>query len=130
MNIQELKKSGWIIYECISGSKAYGLELPTSDTDIRGVFVLPKEHFYGLNYIPQIADETNDEVYYELGRFIELMSKNNPNILELIAMSKDKVLQKHPLFDKITSELFLSKKCKDTFGGYAFTQVRKAQGLK
>jgi len=129
MTIAELKKSGWIMFECISGSRAYGLELPTSDTDIKGVFVLPKEQFYGLEYIPQIANETNDEVYYELGRFIELLSKNNPNILELIATPEDKILQKHPLFDKILPNLFLSKKCKDSFGGYAFTQVRKAQGL-
>ena len=31
--------------------------------------------------------------------------------------------------DKIQTNDFLSKKCKDTFGGYAFTQVRKARGL-
>ncbi len=129
MTIQDLKDNKLIVLECISGSKAYGLDLPSSDTDIKGVFVLPQDMFYGLDYIPQIADEKNDTVYYELGRFIDLLKKNNPNILELLASPFDKTLIKHPLINKITLDLFLSKKCKDTFGGYAFTQVKKARGL-
>jgi len=129
MTIEELKEKGWIIYECISGSRAYGLEVPTSDTDIKGVFLLPKEKYYGLQYIPQISNESNDIVYYELGRYIDLLEKNNPNILELLATPTDKILQKHPLLEAIKPELFISKRCKDTFGGYAFTQVKKARGL-
>ncbi len=129
MTIQDLKDKGLIIYECISGSKAYGLDLPTSDTDIRGVFILPQDDIYGLHYTPQVADKSNDTVYYELGRFLGLLAKNNPNILELLSTPKDKVLYKHPLIERIKPELFLSKRCKDTFGGYAFTQVKKARGL-
>lgn len=129
MTIQDLKEQNLIIFECISGSKAYGLDLPTSDTDIRGVFLLPKEQFFGLNYIPQISDEKNDCVYYELGRYIDLLQKNNPNILELLATPQECILHKHPFLDAIQPALFLSKRCKDTFGGYAFTQVRKARGL-
>ena len=81
MTIEELREKGWIIMECISGSKAYGLDTPESDTDIKGVFLLPKEEFYGLNYIPQIANESNDIVFYEFRRFMELLAVNNPNIL-------------------------------------------------
>ena len=129
MTIADLKNKNLILLECISGSKAYGLDTPTSDTDIRGVFYLPRDQYYGLNYIPQVADATNDTVYYELGRFIELLGKNNPNILELLATSADKTLIRHPIMDQIKPELFLSKKCKDAFGGYAFTQIKKATGL-
>lgn len=129
MTIADLKEQNLILLECISGSRAYGLEVATSDTDIRGVFYLPRDEFYGLNYIPQVADATNDIVYYELGRFIELLGKNNPNILELLATPADMTLVRHPIMDEIKSELFLSKKCKDAFGGYAFTQIKKATGL-
>lgn len=129
MTVEELKKSGNIIFECISGSRAYGLETPTSDTDIRGVFISPKEQFYSLNYIDQINNETNDIVYYELRKFISLCSKNNPNILELLNISEEYILYKHPLFDEIKTELFLSKLCKITFANYAFTQIKKARGL-
>ncbi|XZF14533.1 nucleotidyltransferase domain-containing protein [Chitinophagaceae bacterium MMS25-I14] len=129
MTIQELKQKNLLLFECISGSKAYGLDTATSDTDIRGVYYLPKEQFYGLEYTPQVSDETNDEVYYELGRFIELLIRNNPNILELLATPEDCVLYCHPLMDRLLPELFLSKLCKETFAGYALTQVRKARGL-
>ncbi|WP_431166674.1 nucleotidyltransferase domain-containing protein [Tenacibaculum halocynthiae] len=129
MTLEELKKSGSIIFECISGSRAYGLQTPTSDTDIRGVFVLPKEQFYSLDYIGQVNNETNDIVYYELRKFIELCSKNNPNILEMLNVPEDCVLYKHPLFDEIKKEYFLSKLCKNSFANYAFTQIKKARGL-
>lgn len=129
MTIQDLRDKGLIIYECISGSKAYGLDVPSSDTDIKGVFLLPKKLYYGLDYIPQVSNETNDEVFYELGRYIELLLKNNPNILELLATPEDKIIAKHPLLDQVKPNTFLSKKCKDSFGGYAFTQVKKARGL-
>lgn len=129
MNLEELKKSKSIIFECISGSKAYDLATPNSDTDIRGVFILPKEQFYSLDYVGQINNETNDEAYYELRKFIELCAKNNPNILEMLNIPDERILYKHPLFDEIKKEIFLSKLCKNTFANYAFTQIKKARGL-
>ena len=100
------------LFETICGSQAYGTALPTSDVDKKGVFVLPKEQFYSLNQIPQISDERNDEVYYELGRFMELLSKSNPNMLELLAMPEECILDKHPLYDHLKAIDFLSKQCK------------------
>ncbi|WP_460220316.1 nucleotidyltransferase domain-containing protein [Psychroserpens sp. MEBiC05023] len=129
MTLEELKSSGHIIFECISGSRAYGLDTPSSDTDIRGVFILPKESFYSLDYVEQVNNTTNDIVYYELRKFIELCAKNNPNILELLNVPQHCVLYKHPIFDSIKTELFLSKLCKNTFANYAFTQIKKARGL-
>ena len=37
---KDLKEQGLILFEAISGSRAYGTSLPTSDTDIRGVFII------------------------------------------------------------------------------------------
>lgn len=129
LTIDFLKKNNLILFECISGSRAYGLATKNSDTDIRGVFYLPKNMFYGLEYIPQVSNETNDIVYYELGRFIELLSKNNPNILEMLATPEKHILVKHQLMNEIKMEDFLSKLIKDTFVGYAFSQIKKAKGL-
>ncbi len=130
MTIKDIKYQGVLLFECISGSKAYGLATENSDTDIKGVFYLPKAAFYGLKYIEQVSNETNDEVYYELGRFVELLIKNNPNLLELLATPPDCVLYKHPLMDQLPISLFLSNLCKDSFAGYAITQIRKARGYK
>jgi predicted nucleotidyltransferase len=129
MTIQNLKSQKLILFEVISGSKSFGINTPTSDTDIKGVYYLPKEKFFGLDYIPQISNETNDEVYYEIGRFVELLIKNNPNILEILASPEDCILYKHPLMEKLKIEDFLSKLCKDSFAGYAVTQIKKARGL-
>ena len=128
-DIEELKASGTIIFECISGSRAYGLATASSDTDIKGVFILPKEQFYSLEYVGQINNETNDMVYYELRKFIELLAKNNPNILELLNIPEDSILYKDPIFDQIKMEYVLSKLCKNTFANYAYTQIKKARGL-
>ena len=129
MTIQTLKSQNLILFEVISGSKSFGLNTPTSDTDIKGVYYLPKDKFFGLDYIPQISNETNDEVYYEIGRFVELLLKNNPNILEILASPEDCILYKHPLMEHLQLEDFLSKLCKDSFAGYAVTQIKKARGL-
>ncbi|MFA8300205.1 MAG: DNA polymerase beta superfamily protein [Hyphomicrobiales bacterium] len=129
MTIDELKESGSIVLECISGSRAYGLQTPTSDTDIKGVFILPKEEYYGLNYIPQVSNDTNDIVYYELNRFLELLMVNNPNIIELISTDKSHVLYSHPCMNIINIGDVLSKLCEKTFGNYAISQIKKARGL-
>lgn len=130
MTLEELRNSGHIIFECISGSRAYGLNTPTSDTDIRGVFVLPRENYYSLNYIGQVSNETNDIVFYELKKFIELCLNNNPNILELLNVPEHCIIEKNKIFDRIKMEQFLSKKCEQSFANYAFTQIKKARGLE
>ena len=129
MTIQTLKNKKLLLFEAISGSRSFGLATENSDTDIKGVFHLPKKDFFGLNYIQQISNETNDEVYYEIGRFVELLQKNNPNILEILASPEDCILHENPLMDLLKPEDFLSKLCKDTFAGYAISQIKKAKGL-
>jgi uncharacterized protein len=129
MTITELRQQNLIIFECISGSRAYGTNIETSDTDIRGVFVQPQQSFYGLLRVEQVHDEKNDIIFYELRRFVELLAVNNPNILEMLAAPADCILQKHPLFDLLQPKMFLSKMCRNTFAGYALSQIKKAHGL-
>lgn len=130
MTIDFLRENKLIILECISGSKAYGLDTPSSDTDIKGVFLLPKPNFYGLEYVPQLNNETNDIVFYELRRFMELLAQNNPNILELLNTPASAVIYKHPFLNEIKPERILSKLCANTFGKFALSQIKKAKGLK
>jgi uncharacterized protein len=129
MTIADLRQKNLIIFECISGSRAYGTNIATSDTDIRGVFVQPQQSFYGLQRVEQVHDEKNDIIFYELRRFVELLAVNNPNILEMLAAPADCIVQKHPLFDLLQPQMFLSKLCRNTFAGYALSQIKKAHGL-
>ena len=94
LSIDWVKENGLLIFEAVVGSKAYGLATTQSDTDVRGVFILPKNIYYSLEYTPQVSNETNDIMYYELKRFMELLAKNNPNILELLNVPKQFILQK------------------------------------
>jgi uncharacterized protein len=130
MTLHQLQQNNsHLLLKCISGSQAYGLALPHSDTDIKGVFVLPKSEFYGLQYTDQINNETNDKMFYEVKKFFDLLLKNNPNLLELLNTPADCVVYKHPLMANIKSEMFLSRLCAQTFGQYAYAQIKKARGL-
>lgn len=117
------------LFDAVGGSHAYGTAVAESDEDRRGVFVAPASFLLGLDVIEQVSDERSDQVYYELGRFMELALKNNPNVLELLAVPEDCVRYRHPLFDRLEPHLFLSKLCAVTFGEYAMGQIRKARGL-
>jgi uncharacterized protein len=59
LTVEAVKRNGWLVFEAIAGSRAYGLDTLSSDTDIKGVFVLPKEEFFGLRYTPQVNNESN-----------------------------------------------------------------------
>jgi predicted nucleotidyltransferase len=118
-----------LLLKCISGSQAYGLALPHSDTDIKGIFTQSKKEYYGLTYVDQINNETNDIMYYEIKKFVELLLKNNPNILELLSTPDDYILHRHPVMDLLKPEMFLSRLCNQTFGQYAHAQIKKARGL-
>ena len=128
-NFQQAEKD--LLYRVIAGSKAYGLDLPTSDTDIRGIYLQANEYLLGNGYKEQVNDKKNDIVYYELNRFVNLLSQNNPNIIENLFVPKDKVLhfdkKLKPLYDNRYK--FLTKRIKYTFGGYAISQIKKARGL-
>ncbi|MBV8253589.1 MAG: nucleotidyltransferase domain-containing protein [Chitinophaga sp.] len=118
-----------LLLKTISGSHAYNLAIEGSDTDLKGIFILPEREFYGLHYTPQVSNSTNDEVFFEIGRLIELLCKNNPNILELLNTPAHAVLFRHPLMDRIKPGDFLSQLCMETFAGYAKAQIKKASGL-
>lgn len=127
--LDRVRRSDVLLFETVAGSHAYGTNLDGSDQDLRGVFVATRGLLGGLDRIEQVTDERNDQVYYEIGRFVELLLRNNPNALEIIAMPDDCVRFRHPLFERLDPSLFLSKLCAKTFGEYAMGQIRKARGL-
>jgi len=127
--LDEMEREGCVLLRCISGSRAYGTDLPTSDTDIRGVFILPRRRFYGLDEVPQLGDGSGNVSYFEVGRFIGLLLRNNPTALELLATGGESVLYRSPLLAGLQPERFLSRLCRDTFAGYARSQIQKARGL-
>lgn len=129
MTLETVRNGDGVLFECISGSHAYGLNHPASDIDKRGVFIQPKEMFFSMKRLEQVADEKNDEVFYEIEKFVELLIKSNPTALEVLNTPKEHVIQKHPIFDLLNVSDFISKQCLKTFAGFAFSQIKKARGL-
>lgn len=118
-----------VILECVSGSHAYGLNLPTSDIDIRGVYYCPIKDILLGEHKGGISDEKSDISYTELFKFINLLGKNSPAAMELMFITNpEHLLYKHPILEQITLEDVLSKNCFNTYYGYANSQLKRARG--
>lgn len=119
------------IFKAVVGSRSYGTFIEgVSDTDYKSVFVQDIDKILGFGYKPQV-DSGKDDVSYEVRRFLELLQTANPTVLELLYSPEDCILEKTPEFDLILEhkERFLTKKCLNSFGGYAVAQIKKARGL-
>jgi predicted nucleotidyltransferase len=116
-----------VLFKAVCGSHLYGLNHKDSDVDIRGIFIQSQFDLLNLNTPIQIADDKQDIVYYDIKRFVELAASNNPNILELLAVENP--IHRSPLMEYFPLEMFLSKKCKESFCGYAISQIKKSMGL-
>lgn len=125
--IERIKKRDMLLIDAFAGNRAYGLELNAEDRDIRGVFVAPASFLLGLDEITYVSDAKNDQVYYELGRFVALLLLNNPTALEMLNMPQDCIRYRHGLFGLLTPELFLSKLCARSYTEYAQAQLKRLQ---
>jgi predicted nucleotidyltransferase len=127
-----LKSEGCILFEAITGSQAHGTNTPESDVDKAFVYILPKEYLYGLDfeYKEQIRVHA-DYTGFEIRRFLELAHSNNPTILELFYSPEDCILTMHPSYKHAVDirDQILTKRCRDSFAGYAKKQIIKARGL-
>jgi len=119
-----------IIFKGIIGSQAYGTNIPTSDIDYKGIYSQSIADLISFNYKEQY-EVGKDECYYEVRRFIQLLGTANPTVLEMLYLPQDCIVEKSTEFDILYANRhkFLTKKCLNSFGGYAVAQIKKARGL-
>lgn len=122
------------LFRTVRGSHVHGLSLPTSDIDTGGLFYEDTEQFLGLGFglQDQVGDAKSDNVLYEIGKFCRLLTKSNPNVLELLFTDEKFWIKKPsplimPLFEN--RDKFISKKCFDPFIGFSISQIKKCRGL-
>lgn len=116
-----------IILEGITGSKAYGLDTESSDTDIKGVYLLPTERVlsFGFNLDKTTKDHTDpDWVYHEVQKFMKLAMGGNPTVLELLFLEDYSVLTEEGRILVENRDIFLSNVIYKSYGGYALSQAR------
>ena len=132
MNIEKMAKEN-LIWQVISGSHAYGTSTPTSDVDTRGLFCAPLNLLLSpFENVEQFEDKKEDTNIYELRKFFQLLTNNNPNIIEILWPPEDCVQFKHPAMELLLAKkkLFLSQKIKHTFSGYSMAQLKRLQQSK
>ncbi|MEM7553494.1 MAG: nucleotidyltransferase domain-containing protein [Cyanobacteria bacterium P01_A01_bin.84] len=127
------------IFVGLAGSHGYGLSRPDSDYDYRGAFIAPKRYYLGFDKVEQkdsgwdeegilsFLDGNEDTVIYEIRKLIQLLAGANPNVLELLWLNNYPFLTEIGEYLIKNRHLFLSKKVKHTYSGYAFAQIKKME---
>lgn len=117
----------FICLRCIGGSKAYGLETPASDEDIKGVYLAPLPDVLTGTAPATVQDEKHDIQYTELGEFCRQLLLNNSGALELWAcMGQEQELFCAPWMRKFfAGRSLLSRRCYGTYTQNARSQLKR-----
>jgi predicted nucleotidyltransferase len=136
----------------VAGSRAYGVHLPTSDVDVKGVCVPPRRYVLGClsrfeqadkpSHMRVFHDTLTDEergavrasklegVVFDVRKFMALATEGNPNILDVLFCRDEEVRLATPAGRRLRAEreLFVSAKARHRFTGYAASQLRRIKG--
>ena len=113
----------------LGGSHAYGTNIETSDVDLRGITLNPREELLRgslvANPFEQYVEEETDTVIYSFNKMVELLIACNPNTIEIMGLPKEEYLIMTDIGAGLLQlkDAFLSKKCINTFKGYANQQM-------
>jgi predicted nucleotidyltransferase len=117
----------FVIYRCVVGSTAYGLSQEGSDTDRRGFYLPPADLEWSLAGVPEQLETGDEEVYWELEKFIRLALKANPNVLECLYSPIVETCT--PLASELIDlrHIFLSQHVHRTYNAYVLSQFKKLE---
>jgi len=131
-----------LIFFCKSGSHLYKLNTEKSDEDYVGVFIPSLKYYFGnksIDFIDTFSlkskDNNNkntsngiDVSLYSINKFVNILTKCNPNILELLFVNNCDILYNTEIFNKILDNrnLFLNRtNIYKAFYNYAKSQKKK-----
>lgn len=118
-----------LIYLIRHGSQAYGTATPTSDLDVKGIIVAPRSYYSGFLHMgfKQMEGHGPDYVLYELRRYMQLAVETNPNLIEMIWADPSDYIYVNPVMHHLIDhkDLFISKKVRASFSGYAHNQLHR-----
>lgn len=121
-----------ILFQGITGSHAYGMNRPASDTDHKGVFAFHTDDLFGLTPAT-VREETlretepyEDRQLHEARRYVELGLRCNPGVLDLLWLPDDLVEVRTDIFDEliVVRKSFLSApEIERSYVNYAIHQL-------
>lgn len=117
------------IYQTVHGSRAYGLDRPTSDWDTKGILVGPPAWYLGFRGGPEQVGDSADHVIFEIRKFFRLAVEANPTLLEVLFTDPRWHRVQTPAGERLLAarEAFLSRRVAGSFGGYALSQLKRIQ---
>lgn len=118
-----------IILLALGGSYAYGTNKESSDIDLRGIALNNKEEILLGKDFDEVVDRATDTTIYSFNKMLNLLSKNNPNTIEILGCKPEHYLYMSPIAKELIEhrKMFLSKICVHTFAGYANSQLRRLE---
>lgn len=118
-----------LLFLFVGGSHAYGLADKNSDIDVRGFFRPSIDQALGFENFDQINDSNNDMVIYNGIKLINLITNQNPNILEFLWIDKEHILFATDFYWELRArrEELLSKYSIIKFVGFADRQKKRAE---
>ena len=118
----------FVIYRCVVGSRAFGLDDENSDTDLRGIYLPPADVHWSMFGVPeQLENKEREECYWELQKFLILALKANPNILECLFTPLVEYADETARELLAMRGIFLSKLVYQTYNGYVMSQFKKLE---
>jgi len=120
-----------IVFLTLSGSHAYGTSTPASDIDVRGLVIPPLD--FKLSYINNfenlVINTPMDITVYDITKATKLIAENNPNMIELLYVDPSSIIFETETYCILREnrDLFLSKKSRHSFAGYANSQLKRMQ---
>lgn len=127
----EAKYNIKILLAFVRGSHMYGTATPKSDVDITFIYIQPTNQILMDNYKHYIdITGTGDIVGHEIKKYLELMTENNPTMLETLDIPEECLIYKHPSMETLLIQnTWITKLTEKTILGYGKSQVKKATGL-
>lgn len=111
----------------LGGSHAYGTETESSDLDIRGCALNSKKEILLNKDFEQVTDAATDTTIYSFNKLISLLTACNPNTIEILGLKQEHYLYLSDIGKQLieNKKMFLSQQAVQTFGGYAYAQLRR-----
>lgn len=137
MNVHDWLKDR-TIFEAVAGSHSYGLNTPASDQDFVGVCIPPNSYLFGVDkfeFADKFQDENGEKVdktIFDFRKVISLIADNNPNVISMLFYPERCILKTSSWWNRIIEnrDLFLSKKARYSFQGYAYSQLKRIKTHK
>lgn len=134
LTFDDIDKEGLLLYKYKRGSLAQGTFIEgKSDIDTCSVYLAPPDQLLGLgfDYQDEVSDEKHDNVAWEFNKFMRLLLKSNPTVLEALFVDDEFVDYEHPIITELkkSRDKFVTKACFNSFGAYAVSQIKKARAL-